>query len=174
VIFCQPLFPPTRSMTGSRSSAKGFVERLLDIGARVAIVDPLGVWWELRASADGSAAGYPVVVFGGRHADVPITAEMGPALGRLIAVRRLSASSIFPSSAATRRAVGSWRRFPKRFTRRTRSRCTSLAAVARPYEDETPALSQKLVPSNYSMPWISFGFPAPSPRLRRGAPSSVT
>ena len=32
-----------------------------------------------------AAAGYPVVVFGGRHADVPITAEMGAALGRMIA-----------------------------------------------------------------------------------------
>src|ERR1700732_647417 len=71
--------------SGKTYAAKGFVERVLDIGARVAIVDPLGVWWGLRASADGSAAGYPVVVFGGRHADVPITAEMGTALGRLIA-----------------------------------------------------------------------------------------
>jgi hypothetical protein len=89
------LFPRTRLMIVSRSLApaaparpmprRGFVERLLDIGARVAIVDPLGVWWGLRASADGSAAGYPVVVFGGRYADVPITAEMGAALGRMIA-----------------------------------------------------------------------------------------
>src|SRR5260370_38436382 len=71
--------------SGKTYAAKGFVERLLDIGARVAIVDPLGVWWGLRASADGSAAGYPVVVFGGRHADVPITAGMGAALGRMIA-----------------------------------------------------------------------------------------
>ena len=63
--------------SGKTYAAKGFVERLLDTGARVTIVDPLGVWWGLRASADGSAAGYPVVVFGGRHADVPITAEMG-------------------------------------------------------------------------------------------------
>ena len=55
--------------SGKTYAAKGFVERLLDIGARVAIVDPLGVWWGLRASADGSAAGYPVVVFGGRRAD---------------------------------------------------------------------------------------------------------
>src|ERR1700738_3336940 len=71
--------------SGKTYAAKGFVERLLDIGARVAIVDPLGVWWGLRASADGSAAGYPVVVFGGRHADVPTTSDMGAALGRLIA-----------------------------------------------------------------------------------------
>jgi hypothetical protein len=48
-------------------------------------MDPLGVWWGLRASADGGAPGYPVVVFGGRHADVPITSGMGAALGRMIA-----------------------------------------------------------------------------------------
>src|SRR5437764_7744781 len=71
--------------SGKTYAAKGFVEQLLDIGARVAIIDPLGVWWGLRASADGSAAGYPVVVFGGKHADVPLTAEMGGSLGRLIA-----------------------------------------------------------------------------------------
>jgi uncharacterized protein len=71
--------------SGKTYAAKGFVEQLLDSGARVAIVDPLGVWWGLRASADGGAAGYPVVVFGGKHADVPITGEMGAALGRLIA-----------------------------------------------------------------------------------------
>jgi len=65
------------SGSGKTYTAKGFVERLLEAGARVVIVDPLGVWWGLRASADGGAAGYPVVVFGGRHADVSITAEMG-------------------------------------------------------------------------------------------------
>jgi DNA helicase HerA-like ATPase len=58
--------------SGKTYTAKGFVEQLLEMGARAAIVDPLGVWWGLRASADGSAPGYPVVVFGGRHADVPI------------------------------------------------------------------------------------------------------
>jgi hypothetical protein len=45
--------------------------------------------WGLRASAEGSAAGYPVVVFGGKHADVAITAEMGAALGRMIARQAL-------------------------------------------------------------------------------------
>jgi hypothetical protein len=39
----------------------------------------------LRAGADGSAPGYPVVVFGGRHADVEITANIGAAVGRIIA-----------------------------------------------------------------------------------------
>ena len=73
------------SGSGKTYAAKGFVERLLDHGTRLAIVDPLGVWWGLRASADAASAGYPVVVFGGRHADVPIEEGMGVALGRLIA-----------------------------------------------------------------------------------------
>src|SRR5438445_13795544 len=69
--------------SGKTYAAKGFVERLLDSGAHVAIVDPL-VWWGLRASVDGSAPGYPVIVFGGRHADVPISAKMGAALGHIV------------------------------------------------------------------------------------------
>jgi uncharacterized protein len=108
-------------MSGSRMSArrgrarrmrqKGFVEGFLEAGARVTVVDPLGVWWGLRASADGAALGYPVVVFGGRHADVAITAEMGAALGRLIAAQALACLvDLFElgSSAA-------WRRFMMAF-----------------------------------------------------------
>src|SRR3954447_11204707 len=75
--------------SGKTYTAKGFVERLLDAGARVTIVDPLGVWWGLRAGAEGNA-GYPVIVFGGRHADVPLTADMGTPLGRLIAQQALA------------------------------------------------------------------------------------
>ena len=75
--------------SGKTYTAKGFVERLFDARARVTIVDPLGVWWGLRAGAAG-AGGYPVVVFGGRHADVPITAGMGVPLGQLIARQALA------------------------------------------------------------------------------------
>jgi DNA helicase HerA-like ATPase len=92
--------------SGKTYAAKGFVERLLESGVRIAIVDPLGVWWGLRASADGSDAGYPVVVFGGRHADVAISADMGPALGRLIAEQALASIidlSELGSNAARRR-----------------------------------------------------------------------
>jgi len=79
------------SGSGKTYAAKGLVERLMDRGERVCVVDPLGVWWGLRAGADGSAAsGYPVVVFGGRHADVPLDAGMGLALGRLIGTHPLA------------------------------------------------------------------------------------
>jgi putative protein kinase ArgK-like GTPase of G3E family len=43
--------------SGKTYAAKGFVKRLLESGARIAVVDPLGVWWGLRASADGSTPG---------------------------------------------------------------------------------------------------------------------
>jgi hypothetical protein len=97
--------------SGKTYAAKGFVERLLGAGARVAVVDPLGVWWGLRASADGAAPGYPVVVFGGRDADVAITAEMGAALGRLIASQALGCVvdlSELGSSAARRRFMAAF------------------------------------------------------------------
>jgi uncharacterized protein len=97
--------------SGKTYAAKGFVERLLDSGARVTIVDPLGVWWGLRASADGTAAGYPVIAFGGRHADVPVTAAMGAALGRIIAREALACVvdlSELGSNAARRRFMASF------------------------------------------------------------------
>ena len=79
------------SGSGKTYAAKGLVERLLHRGARVCVVDPLGVWWGLRLAADGSAPGpYPVVVFGGRHADVPLTPGMGAALGRLLGTHALA------------------------------------------------------------------------------------
>jgi DNA helicase HerA-like ATPase len=97
--------------SGKTYAAKGFVERLLESGARVAIVDPLGVWWGLRASADGSAPGYPVVVFGGRHADVPITGDTAAALGKIIAREALACVvdlSDLGSSSARRRFMGAF------------------------------------------------------------------
>jgi hypothetical protein len=99
------------SGSGKTYAAKGFIERLLDSGARVAIVDPLGVWWGLRASADGAAAGYPVVVFGGRHAGLKLTPEMGAPLGRMIAIEGILCIidlSDFGSNAARRRFMAAF------------------------------------------------------------------
>jgi len=94
------------SGSGKTYAAKGLVERLMDRGGRVCVVDPLGVWWGLRAGVDGAAAsGYPVVVFGGRHADVPLKATMGSALGQLVGTHPLACVvdvSELGSSAARR------------------------------------------------------------------------
>jgi len=79
------------SGSGKTYAAKGLAERLMAGGGRLCIVDPLGVWWGLRSAADGHAPSpFPVVVFGGRHADVALDPGMGAALGTLVGTRALA------------------------------------------------------------------------------------
>ncbi len=63
---------------------KGLVERLLDAKRRVVIMDPLNVWYGLKAMADGSP-GYPVIVVGGPNADLPLDPTKGRELGEYVA-----------------------------------------------------------------------------------------
>ncbi|HJT07598.1 MAG TPA: hypothetical protein VJ747_11765 [Stellaceae bacterium] len=94
------------SGSGKTYTGKGLVEHLLEAGARLCVIDPLGVWWGMRAGADSVTPGYPVVVFGGRHADVMLDERMGAALGGLIGTRQLACVvdlSELGSSAARRR-----------------------------------------------------------------------
>jgi len=80
------------SGSGKTYAAKGLVERLVDQDARVCVVDPLGVWWGLRAGPEGGASPLPysVVVFGGRHADVSLDEGMGGALGHLVGIHQIA------------------------------------------------------------------------------------
>jgi hypothetical protein len=77
--------------SGKTYAAKGMVEVVLREQGRVVIIDPTGVWWGLRSSADGKRPGFPVVVFGGEHADVPLPEGAGAALARLLAGKNLPA-----------------------------------------------------------------------------------
>lgn len=77
--------------SGKTYTAKGLVEGLLEAKRRVCILDPTGAWYGLRASADGKRAGYPVAVFGGAHADVPIAEHSGATLARILAEKNLPA-----------------------------------------------------------------------------------
>ena len=95
------------SGSGKTYAAKGLAERLMDGGGRVCVVDPLGVWWGLRTAADStSLSPYPVMVFGGRHADVALDPGMGAALGRLVGTRPMACVVDVSDlgSAAARRA----------------------------------------------------------------------
>jgi hypothetical protein len=76
---------------GKTFTAKGIVERLLGLGRRVLVLDPLSVWWGLKASADGKSPGYPIAVFGGPKADIPISGGSGHALGQLLSSTSISA-----------------------------------------------------------------------------------
>jgi hypothetical protein len=96
-------------MTGSGKTygASTCVERILANGGRVVIPDPLGVWWGLRQMADGKAASpYEIVIFGGPHADLPITPNAGAIIGETVAGMRKSAIidlSQFETAATERR-----------------------------------------------------------------------
>src|SRR5271170_1842867 len=76
---------------GKTFTAKGIVERLLHMQRRVLVLDPLSVWWGLKASADGKSPGYPIPVFGGPKADIAITGESGHAIGQLLTDTPISA-----------------------------------------------------------------------------------
>ena len=77
---------------GKTFAAKGVAEQLLDDGRRVVVIDPTGAWWGLRSGADGNpAGGYQVTIFGGDHADIPISADHGSTLAAAIARREVQA-----------------------------------------------------------------------------------
>ena len=76
---------------GKTYTAKGIVEWLLSQGARVLVVDPLSVWWGLKAGAEGEGEGYPVAVFGGPHGDMPLSEAMAEPLARTLSHANLPA-----------------------------------------------------------------------------------
>lgn len=53
-------------------------------GLRFAIIDPMGVWWGLRHSADGKGPGIEVLILGGIHGDIPIEPTGGAVVADLV------------------------------------------------------------------------------------------
>jgi hypothetical protein len=83
---------------GKTFTAKGLVERLLQMQRRVLVLDPLSVWWGLKSGADGRSPGFPIPIFGGPHADIPLH---DGAVDPNLPLRPLSiASSARPRSAS--------------------------------------------------------------------------
>jgi uncharacterized protein len=52
---------------------------------RFCVIDVKGDWWGLKSSADGKAAGIPVVIFGGDHQDVPLDENAGIQVADIVA-----------------------------------------------------------------------------------------
>lgn len=72
--------------SGKSYNAMGRVERLLGTGARVACIDPLGVFWGLRLNPDGKTeSGFNIPIFGGPHGDLPLTEHSGALIGETVA-----------------------------------------------------------------------------------------
>lgn len=73
-----------KTRSGKSSNLRVLFEHLLDEGKPAGVIDPKGDWWGLKSSADGKKAGYPIVIFGGEHADVPITEHSGAHVAELV------------------------------------------------------------------------------------------
>jgi len=69
---------------GKTYTALVMVEEMLANGLQVVVIDPVGVCWGLRVSADGKSAGVPIVVLGGDHGDVGIEASWGKAIADFV------------------------------------------------------------------------------------------
>lgn len=74
-----------KTRSGKSSVMRGLVEGLLDDRKPVCIIDPKGDWWGLKLKSDGKHPGFPVVIFGGEHADVPINEHAGHSVAELFA-----------------------------------------------------------------------------------------
>lgn len=74
-----------KTRSGKSSVMRGLVEGLLERGQPVCIIDPKGDWYGLKLAADGKRPGYPVVIFSGEHADIPINEHAGAHVAELVA-----------------------------------------------------------------------------------------
>lgn len=75
---------------GKTYAASVLAEEMLKAAVQVVVIDPLDVWWGLRASADGEQAGLPVVVFGGARGDLPLTPDNAAVIADLVIEQGLS------------------------------------------------------------------------------------
>jgi len=69
---------------GKTNLASVLVEEFAVTGLRFAVIDPMGVWWGLRHSADGKGPGIKALILGGIHGDMPIEPTAGAVVADLV------------------------------------------------------------------------------------------
>jgi uncharacterized protein len=90
-IFEQHTIALGKTGAGKSSAVRYIVEELLDKNERVIVVTAKSDWWGLKLAADGKHAGYPVVVFGGDHSDMPLHHLSGKTMAELLGTANRSA-----------------------------------------------------------------------------------
>lgn len=80
-----------RSGSGKTYAAGKLAEEMLDAGAQVVILDPVGTWYGLRLAAGGGGRGIEIPVLGGEHGDVPLEPAGGALVADTIVERATSA-----------------------------------------------------------------------------------
>lgn len=81
----------TQAVLAKRGKGKSYTamveaEELTAAGLPWVAVDPMGIWYGLRAGADGTKrGGLPVLVLGGEHGDAPLDAGAGKVVAEFVA-----------------------------------------------------------------------------------------
>ena len=70
---------------GKSSTMRLQVEALVGVGKPVCVIDPKGDWWGIKPNRSGQGPGYSVIIFGGDHADIPLTVHAGAYVAELVA-----------------------------------------------------------------------------------------
>jgi hypothetical protein len=76
--------------SGKTNTAAVIIEELLKHSQQAVIIDPTDAWWGLKSSADGKHAGFPVVVLGGKHSDVPLSPNDGALIADFVVEQSVS------------------------------------------------------------------------------------
>jgi hypothetical protein len=123
------LVTQTQAIIATKGKGKTYlamvqVEEMLKAGLPVVCLDPTGVWWGLQA--EGIAKGFPIIVMGGEHGNVPLEPNAGEIIADWIVETNQSAVldlSSFESNAAQDRFVTA---FAERFYRRKAKNRTAI------------------------------------------------
>lgn len=73
-----------RKRVGKTYTASVIAEELIKAEIPIVVLDPTGAWWGLRSSADGKHDGFPVVIIGGEHGDLPLEENAGKIIADLV------------------------------------------------------------------------------------------
>ncbi|MDH5795717.1 MAG: DUF87 domain-containing protein, partial [Candidatus Bathyarchaeota archaeon] len=87
LVLAQEIATKGQAILATRGAGKSYLaalqaEQLIEVGYPVLILDVVGEYWSLKAE-------YPVVVFGGTHADVPSDPHIGAEIARTVLDKRL-------------------------------------------------------------------------------------
>lgn len=76
---------------GKTHTASVMAEEMLKQGQPIVVYDPTSAWYGLKSSVDGKKPAYPVVIFGGEHADVPLEENAGETIASVVVEKRIPA-----------------------------------------------------------------------------------
>jgi hypothetical protein len=96
--------------SGKSHTALVLAEELLENQIPIVAFDPAGVWWSLKTGVNGNK-GYPVVVAGGEHADIPLTP--GSAKNIMDAAMKANIPIVFDLSGEETAHKTDWRKIVK-------------------------------------------------------------